>query len=671
MPGRPSTGCRYRSLIVAFCGLVLVTGACAEDDDTVTTSAGSTSAAAMEPGPVLPSLEGVLTVGQPFPIVEGNLWKADDTYARFGPTELAVGWSPRLFTWDGCGGVAAVDSPDPVWDGERWTISAPLREGVVWSDGEPVTADDYLFTTELIEDLGLGGFWLEQHPIRIPDDPDTPEDEEVRWIESVHAPDPHTVEIILGDELPDPVTYGNLLSARIMPEHFWGPIVEACRDEDDPKACLCEADATGEPSAAAFMVESWGSGEVTLAANPDSYWRGVTETHYANGAITATGGPLDIDQTCGVGDPEDGHVLTQWQVGPFVEKVRIIGYDSYEAALDAFIRGDIDYVMYGAFFAWPEAYRERILNLPDIQVAVNPVEVHGAISFNLRKAPMDDLAFRQALAYVIDREAILADAPESGIPAYSLISPYIPAWHTDDVNHWGRGMTDPERLDAAVQVLEDAGYTWTARPQAVRDADGDYTGEIIDGEGLTQPDGTLVPDLDYLAPADKRLRCIAGDWVSRFAARLGITITLQPTDLETIFELVGEGEGLAPEDGLAWDMVNLATDSPPRWPCGAHQWMFDADNDVAVNPAPNAGNITGYINPEFEALSDALDAATSIEEARPICAAMEANIANNVPIIVLWNRVVTDFWRDTIELPDTTLIGGTSWMTFMLAKVHD
>ena len=38
---------------------------------------------------------------------------------------------------------------------------------------------------------------------RIPDDPDTPEDEGVRWVESVHAPDAHTVEISFGEELPE------------------------------------------------------------------------------------------------------------------------------------------------------------------------------------------------------------------------------------------------------------------------------------------------------------------------------------------------------------------------------------------------------------------------------------------------------------------------------------
>jgi hypothetical protein len=232
-------------------------------------------------------------------------------------------------------------------------------------------------------------------------------------------------------------------------------------------------------------------------------------------------------------------------------------------------------------------------------------------------------------------------------------------------------MTEAERLDAAIGVLEAAGYTWTTRPQAVRDDSGDYTGEIITGEGLTQPDGTPVPELDYLVPADRKPRSIAGDWVSRFAAPLGITITWQPTDLDTIVELIGFGEGFPPEDGLGWDMVTFGTGPPRDWPCFEHQAAFDADNDVTVNPAFFAQNITGYHNDEFEALSDALDAATTLDEARAVCADMERHIADNLPVIVLWNRVITEFWRDTIELPDTRLLGGISFWAFMLGKVNE
>ena len=53
----------------------------------------------------------------------------------------------------------------------------------------------------------------------------------------------------------------------------------------------------------------------------------------------------------------------------------------------------------------------------------------------------------------------------------------------DDVNTWGRGMTQAERLEAAVQVLTDAGYTWTTPPQALRDDSGRHVrgDECVEG----------------------------------------------------------------------------------------------------------------------------------------------------------------------------------------------
>jgi ABC-type transport system substrate-binding protein len=662
MAGRPES----RLLILAV-AIVIVAGACADDDGmATTTAAGSTTEAAPMAVPPYEPLDGVLTVGVAQEIVPGNIWENYDEGAR--STNAAVVWYETLLIdsyWGrSCGYLAATDDPEPVRDGDHWTVTIPLRERFLWSDGEEVTAHDYVFTMEVIEEFDLGRFWLLWHPIMIPDDPGTPEDEEVRWIESVRALDDHTVEIVLSpsENPPDPLVYQHILRGSVHPEHFWRPIVEACRNEDDPKACLHAADATGSPTSNAFRIESWGQGEVILAANPDCFYRGVTETEYANGAIVRSGGRLEEDITCG--DPEGSHIVKQATIGPFVERVRVIGYGSEEEALDAFIRGDIDFTPHTVLEFLAEEYRRRILALPDITVVVNPTDTWDGLFFNLRKPPMDDPVFRQALALVIDKEAILADVPGFASASYSIVSPHNPTWYADDVNRWGRGMTDPERLEEAVRVLSGAGYSWTTPPQAVKDGDGEYTGEIVDGEGLIQRDGTPVPELEYLVPPGDTLWQIAGESIPEYAARLGITITWQPTDFATISDRVGFA-GPPPDEGLGWDLFsrNIRLFGGQTWPCGDLGWHIE--------------EIGGYTNPEFEALSAALDTAAHLDptarldEGRPICAEMQRHIADNLPVIVLWSPTYTEFWRNTIELPETQRLYGLGNAALRYARIRE
>ena len=56
--------------------------------------------------------------------------------------------------------LAAGADPDLVREGDNWTATITLREGMTWSDGEAVTADDFVFSVNTNTDLGLAGTWL-------------------------------------------------------------------------------------------------------------------------------------------------------------------------------------------------------------------------------------------------------------------------------------------------------------------------------------------------------------------------------------------------------------------------------------------------------------------------------------------------------------------------------
>lgn len=123
-------------------------------------------------------------------------------------------------------------------DGRVWTFH--LREGVTFSDGEPFTADDVIFSLD-----------------RIKNHPESLQSSNTRFIESMRAIDDLTVEITLEDVL---VSFLSNLDARmIMAEHVFEEY-----SEDEAMHMMI---GTGP-----YTLTEWNQGaEMTLERN-DDYW---------------------------------------------------------------------------------------------------------------------------------------------------------------------------------------------------------------------------------------------------------------------------------------------------------------------------------------------------------------------------------------------------------------
>ena len=68
------------------------------------------------------------------------------------------GYSDQRFDWIP---VAAEDFPtdlvkETVDGTEFWTAEVQMKKGIEWSDGEPLTIDDFVFTVNTVFDLQLG-----------------------------------------------------------------------------------------------------------------------------------------------------------------------------------------------------------------------------------------------------------------------------------------------------------------------------------------------------------------------------------------------------------------------------------------------------------------------------------------------------------------------------------
>ncbi|WP_372440369.1 ABC transporter substrate-binding protein [Prauserella cavernicola] len=130
-----------------------------------------------------------------------------------------------------------------------WTFT--IREGMTWSDGEPVTAEDAAFTFN-----------------RIMSDPKAAEanGSYVENFEKVTAPDERTLVI----KTKAPQASMTALDIPIVPEHLWSDVTDMAAPETD------ELDLVGVGSGP-FVISEYRPNEiVTLEANPD-YWRGAPQ----------------------------------------------------------------------------------------------------------------------------------------------------------------------------------------------------------------------------------------------------------------------------------------------------------------------------------------------------------------------------------------------------------
>ncbi len=188
------------------------------------------------------------TLGEPKsfnPITSGETSTTEYTSRIFLGLTASDAWTfepePELATeW----------TPDET--GKIWTVK--LREGVTWSDGEPFTADDVLFTYETIYD--------ERWPCSARDIITGPNGEQ--W--KLEKVDDHTVKFILPSRY---AIFPALLSQAIIPKHKFKPLTDGGKFNEALGTTTDPADLVGTGP---FLLESYETGaKVIMSRNPRYY----------------------------------------------------------------------------------------------------------------------------------------------------------------------------------------------------------------------------------------------------------------------------------------------------------------------------------------------------------------------------------------------------------------
>ena len=496
--------------------------------------------------------------------------------ALYGYSALRYDWIPSL----------AADFPTPlkeeVVDGETfWTTELDLIEGVKWSDGNDVTADDFAFTANTAARMQLTGNW----PSIV--DPD--------YFDHAESDGPYHLKIYFKQKPGLARWQFGLAFMPIFSRTYWEPVVAEARqsaDSTEQQKVLYAHVPDGEPSAGGFIFGQWERGAFAEKdQNPDYSFSGTEVALYANGAyLSSTAG---LNEFTAYGEP-GGETVLEYVEGPYSESTIYSIYGSQDAAVLALKKGDIDFMLNPLGLS--KGLQEQLQGEAGLTTIENASDGLRYLGFNFRKEPMDNRAFRQAVATLIDKE-FLVDTVLQGvaIPIYTMVPEGNGAWYNPDVPLIGKGLTRQERIADAVKLLKEAGFTWETEPRVSED------GNFVEqqGEGLKMPNGEPVPPMEVMAPSPgyDPLRSTFAIWIERWLTEVGIPLRANLTGFNVIVDRVFNQQD--------FDM----------WILG---WGLSAFPDYleAFFHSRHSGlerhNAGGYNNPEFDRLADELLAETDL-----------------------------------------------------------
>jgi len=361
---------------------------------------------------VLPRSEtfiaGILTgrVGTPSNFNEWVGWKSRDR----GMQNLA---NEPLWSVDFASGeiVPGLASGDPVYNEDFTQMTIPLREGVAWSDGEPFTAADVVFTIELLMKYSE----FNEHNVLVDN------------VKTVTAPDDYTVVVdLVAPNSRFPTTFLDRWGCTwIMPKHIFEGVEDPVTFEFNP-----------------FV----GTGPYKLHSfDPDGYW-----------TIWEKREDWDKSPT-GIlfGEPQPKYVVFQAFAN---EGAKIIAQLNHE--LDA-----VDLSAEGLKAALTQGDTTRAYQ-PDYPWVVNNDPALTGLTFNVAKAPYDNADVRWALLLAID----IAEYEGQAVDGMGTLSPIhvpslgaYPAEYIAPMEQWlsefeldlGDGKTfKPYDTDAPARVME-------------------------------------------------------------------------------------------------------------------------------------------------------------------------------------------------------------------------
>ncbi|MEZ9159171.1 ABC transporter substrate-binding protein [Vibrio lentus] len=282
------------------------------------------------------------------------------------------------------------------------TFTFHLRKDAKWSNGDPVTAEDFVYSWQRAVDPATASpyAWYMEYT-KMVNAKDIVAGKKDKSELGVKAVDANTLVI----ELETAVPYFVMMMGHTTVKPVHKATVEKYGDQWTKPGHFV--------GNGAFAVDKWVVNERLVLKRNDQYWN------------------------------NDKTVLN---------KVTFLPIENQVAEMNRFLSGEIDFTN-----ELPVEHFKRLKkeHAEDVSVAGNLCTYYYI--FNTKKAPFDDVRVRKAISYAIDRnivsDAILAQGQK---PAYFL-TPEITAGFNPELPAYGK-MSQKERNEEAARLLEEAGY---------------------------------------------------------------------------------------------------------------------------------------------------------------------------------------------------------------------
>ncbi|SIR87774.1 peptide/nickel transport system substrate-binding protein [Haladaptatus litoreus] len=303
-----------------------------------------------------------------------------DFLFRADPKQQMKPWAAKDFEW-----------------ADDTTLNVNLKQGMTFHDGESVTADDVVYTFNLI---------LETEPPAY-----------VNYVvdttESVEKTGNHSVRFNLTEPYA-PYIAITLGLTPILPQHYWEKILSETGNESEPwKVSITNG--TPVVGSGPFQWGNWDQGSrFEMPA-------------FKNHSFAAPNIDTRIQRPLSTRDAE----------------------------LEAMRNGDYDLLDY--WFGSPASLQDAVKNSGHLTLVENSDDCRQATWVNTKKPPFDDVAFRQAAnALITGAQTVIIEELNDGFgnKAHSPINETLNFWHNPDTPYFENG------VNGAIEILKDAGYVW-------------------------------------------------------------------------------------------------------------------------------------------------------------------------------------------------------------------